>query len=63
MEDTSDIGERPEAALAERTPGELVNLIKKLRWIGMEEEAARIQILLRRADATATLLSGPWDTD
>lgn len=63
MEDPSDIGGRPEVALAERTPAELVNLIKKLRWIGMEEEAARIQILLRRADAAATLLAGPWDTD
>jgi hypothetical protein len=63
MEDPSDIGGRREVALAERTPAELVNLIKKLRWIGMEEEAVRIQILLRRADAAATLLAGPWDTD
>ena len=63
MEYPSDIGERPDVAVAERTPSELVNLIKKLRWIGMEEEAARIQILLRRADAAATLLAGPWDTD
>lgn len=63
MEYPSDIGERSDVAFAERTPSELVNLIKKLRWIGMEEEAARIQILLRRADAAATLLAGPWDTD
>jgi hypothetical protein len=63
MEDPPDIVERPEVAFAERTPGELVSLIKKLRWIGLEEEAARIQILLRRADAAANLLSGPWDTD
>ena len=41
----------------------LINLIKKLRWIGMEEEAARVQVLLQRADAAATLLAGPWDTD
>jgi hypothetical protein len=63
MEYPSDIEERPDVAFAERTPSELVNLIKKLRWIGMEEEAARIQVLLRRADAAATLLAGPWDTD
>jgi hypothetical protein len=63
MEDPSEIGERPEVALAERTPTELVKLIKKLRWMGMEEEAARIQILLRRIDAAATLLAGPCDTD
>lgn len=58
MEDPPDLGERPEVALAGRTPTELVNLIKKPRWIAMEEEAARIQILLRRADAAATLLAG-----
>ena len=63
MEDPSDVRERPEVAVAERTPSELVNLIKKLRWIGMEEEAARVQVLLLRADAAATLLAGPWDTD
>lgn len=33
-------------AFAERTPSELVKLIKKLRWIGMEEEAAEF----KRAD-------------
>ena len=63
MEDPSDIPQRPEVGVAERTPSELVNLIKKLRWIGMEEEAARVQVLLLRADAAATLLAGPWDTD
>jgi hypothetical protein len=63
MEDLSDVRERPEVAVAERTPSELVNLIKKLRWIGMEEEAARVQVLLRRADPAATMLAGPWDTD
>jgi len=63
MEYPSDTIGRPEVAFGERTPAELVNLIKKLRWIGMEEEAMRIQILLRSADAAATLLSGPSDTD
>ena len=63
MKDPPDTIERPEVALDERTPSELVSLIKKLRWIGMDEEALRIQGLLRRADAAATLLSGPWDTD
>ena len=63
MEDPADTIERLEVVFAERTTSELVNLIKKLRWVGMEQEAARIQSLLRRADAAATLLSGPWDTD
>lgn len=63
MEDLAHIVECPEVALADRTPSELVNLIKKLRWMGLEDEAARIQVLLRRTDAAATLLSGPWETD
>ena len=63
MKDPLNTIERPEVALAERTPSELVNLIKKLRWIGMEEEALRVQGLLSRTDAAVTLLSGPWDTD
>jgi hypothetical protein len=35
-----DTVERSQVPIAERTPGELVNLIKKLRWVGLEEEAA-----------------------
>jgi len=56
MEYPSDTIGRPEVAFGERAPSELVNLSKKLRWIGMEEEAMRIQILLRSADTAATLL-------
>jgi hypothetical protein len=63
VEDFLDVVDRSQVPIAERTPSELVNLIKKLRWIGLEEEAAQIQILLRRANAAATLLAGPYDTD
>jgi hypothetical protein len=63
MRDPAETTERTELTLAERTPSELANLVKKLRWLGMEEEAAQVQVLLRRADAAVTLLAGPWDTD
>ena len=63
MEDSLGIDERSNVAVALRTSSELVHLIKKLRWAGMEEEALRIQILLRGVDPAATLLAGPWDTD
>ena len=63
MEDSLGIEERPDTAVAERTSSELVHLIKKLRWAGMQEEAERIQTLLRGIDPAATLLAGPWDTD
>ena len=37
------------AELAERPPAaELVKLIQKLRWIGMEEEARQLQLVLSR---------------
>ncbi len=55
--------ERADVPVGERTSTELVGLVKKLRWIGMEEEAERIQIVLRGIDSTATLLAGPWETD
>jgi hypothetical protein len=63
MRDPAETTERTELTLAERTPSELANLVKKLRWLGMEEEAAQVQVLLRQADAAVTLLAGPWDTD
>lgn len=52
-----------DAPVGERTSSELVKLVKKLRWLGMEQEAEQVQIVLRRVDPAATLLGGPWDTD
>ncbi len=63
MENSFDLRERQDVPVGERTSSELVNLVKKLRWIGMEEEAEQVQIVLRRVDSSATLLAGPWDTD
>jgi len=63
MADSFGMRELGDAPLGDRTPSELVELVKKLRWIGMEDEAERVQIMLRRMDSTATLLAGPWDTD
>jgi hypothetical protein len=63
MEESFDVGQRQDVPIGERTSSELVNLVKKLRWIGMEEEAEHVQTVLRRVDSSATLLAGPWDTD
>ncbi len=63
MEVPASIAERPDVPVEERTSVELVQLIKKLRWIGMEAEAERLQIVLREVDPAATLVGGPWDTD
>jgi hypothetical protein len=49
----------------ERTSCELVTLIRKLRWIGMETEAGKLQTVLRRLppDRRASLLAAPHSTD
>jgi hypothetical protein len=51
--------------LSEGTSRELVRLIRKLRWIGMETEAARLQGVLRNVppDRRASLLASPHSTD
>ncbi len=63
MADCPDISDRAAVPVEERTSSELVNLVNKLRWVGMEQEAAKVQSVLRRVDSTATLFAGPWETD
>jgi hypothetical protein len=53
----SNIKERPDVSVEERTSSELVKLVKKLRWIGMEDEAEQIQVVLRGVDLATTLLA------
>jgi hypothetical protein len=55
----------PADGLAEqRTSNELVKLIRKLRWMGMEEEAERAQDELTvRRTAADSVVASPRDTD
>lgn len=48
-----------------RGPNETIKLIRKLRWIGMEEEAEKLQReLSEREDAAAdSVVATPRDTD
>jgi hypothetical protein len=52
-------------AAEQRTSNELVNLVRKLRWIGMDEEAQRLQkeLTRRHAAATHSVLGPPGETD
>ena len=55
----------PDISSEQRKSNELVRLIRKLRWMGMEEEAGRVQTELaqcgvRRADS---VLATPHETD
>jgi len=53
------------AAVEQRTPNELVRLLRKLRWLGMETEAdALAQELERRCDGdTASVIVPSRETD
>jgi hypothetical protein len=44
---------------------ERAKLIRKLRWIGMEDEAQRLQLALRSLppDERGTVSAGPFSTD
>jgi hypothetical protein len=55
----------PETSAAPRASNELIRLIRKLRWMGREEEAAGLQKELRQRRPTDadTVLATPGDTD
>lgn len=42
---------------------ELIKRIRKLRWIGMEEEAQALEYAARRSSHFGPALNGPPDTD
>jgi hypothetical protein len=49
----------------QRTSNQLVQLIRKLRWIGRDDEAERVLEHLTRCRfrPTETVIAGPWATD
>ena len=48
-----------------RQPREWAKLIRKLRWIGMEDEACRLQSVVSSLplDERGTVSAGPFSTD
>jgi hypothetical protein len=53
----------PDSSGEQRSARELVKRIRKLRWMGMEEEAQRLQVALRHIEDTDCVLAAPRDTD
>ena len=55
----------PANAAEQANSTEFVRLIRKLRWIGMEDEAERVQIRLAacRVPPMESVLGAPLDTD
>ena len=53
------------AAVAPERPNDLAKLIRKLRWIGLEDEAHRLQLAMMTLPRgeRGVVLAGPFDTD
>ena len=56
--------ERPSGPV-NKAPQELAKLIRKLRWIGMDDEACQLQKALGSLppDERSTVSAGPFSTD
>ena len=48
---------------ARQQANELIKLVRKLRWMGMEEEAERAETALGGISPAYNVLAGPQDTD
>lgn len=46
-----------------RPPAEIVRLIRKLRWIGMDEEAEELQAKMQETGVIGGVLTVPHETD
>jgi len=60
-----DGGQSLDVSEDQRTYNALVKLIRKLRWIGMDDEAARVQMTLtaNAARPADSVIASPRDTD
>ena len=64
MEMRSDEQKRPDVLEERRTSNELVEQIRKLRWMGLEEEAMMVQDKLNLRPVRAdSVVSASHDTD
>ncbi len=65
MEMRHDRQKPPEVSAEQRASNELVKLIRKLRWMGMEEEAERARYELTKCQipATDSVVAASRDTD
>jgi hypothetical protein len=52
-------------AIAGKSPDEWTRLIRKLRWIGMDEEARRLEQVVNTlpCEQRGSVSSGPFSTD
>jgi hypothetical protein len=55
----------PKRLAEQQASNELVQQIRKLRWMGLEEEAQRVEdeLILRRVAAADCVIAAPRETD
>ena len=55
----------PDGLGEQRTANELVKLIRKLRWMGLEREAEKMenQLILRKVQAADSVIAASRETD
>ena len=55
--------ELPDVSAEQRASNEMIKLIRKLRWMGMEGEARRLQISLDGVRQADSVVAEPRETD
>ena len=55
--------EIPDVSADQRASNELIKRIRKLRWMGMEGEAERLQIKLAGGSPKDSVIAEPRETD
>jgi hypothetical protein len=65
MEMPHDQHKPPDGFGEQRTANELVKLIRKLRWMGLEREAEKVenQLILRKVRAADSVIAASRETD
>ena len=65
MEKPHDHQKPPDSLGEQRTSNELVKLIRKLRWMGLDKDAQKVenQLSLRKVPAADTVIAGSHETD
>jgi hypothetical protein len=53
----------PDLSAEQRLSSDLARRIRKLRWLGMQQEAEQLQMTLRRGPHTECVIVVPRDTD
>lgn len=65
METSHERQKPPDTSPEQRASNELVRMIRKLRWVGMEEEAKRLQsqLTLCNVSAADSVVAASRETD